>query len=739
MRKFIRNHFLPILLIICIPVAATAQCANDNILTAGDLTPPGVFLSTTQNYTTGSYVLATVIAGANYTVSTCNGNPSFDSQISVYNDLTGTYIAYNDDYCGVLSTCSFTATFCGQVRVLLDQYYCSSTGYPLNVQMTQNSAGAGVPTLTSTPDMQACNGGTVTIGTANNGTGGLLPYTYSWLPTTNLATPAQPSSTATVTTTQNYTLTLTDANGCFAHDTVLVTTLPNPTVNLGNDTSFCGSSLTLNAGNFGSTYLWSTGAYTQQITATQSGVYSVTIVTPLGCTGSDAITLGIHPFPTCSIGADTSTCNPSVTLSAGPGFSTYAWTTGATTQSAVISSTGTVAVAVTDAFGCSASDTAVVTIYTTPVVNLGPDVIQCGGNVSLNAGNPGSLYFWSNNTSAQINTVSASGTYSVQVISPGGCTSSDAVNITINNQPTVNLGPDTAVCGSTIVLDAANPGCTYLWSTLATTQTETVASGHYFVHVTNSAGCTASDTIIVSTISAPTVSAGANVNICTGQNTTLTATGALTYVWSTGATTPSITVSPTTNTTYYVTGYNASGCSSSDVVTVNVLPLSNAQFTETVIGATGVFTNQSTNAVTYSWNFGDASPANNTANPSHVYSINGTYTVTLTVTGPCGSDTYTMVITISQVGLQDNDLSSTLSLFPNPNDGNFTLSFDFTKTKDVTIQVLDVSGRIVFVDQENNVMSYNKQIGLDNAESGMYFVRIMTTEGVVIQKVMIQR
>jgi PKD repeat protein len=175
------------------------------------------------------------------------------------------------------------------------------------------------------------------------------------------------------------------------------------------------------------------------------------------------------------------------------------------------------------------------------------------------------------------------------------------------------------------------------------------------------------------------------------------------------------------------------------VVTVNVLPLSNAQFTETVIGATGVFTNQSTNAVTYSWNFGDASPANNTANPSHVYSINGTYTVTLTVTGPCGSDTYTMVITISQVGLQDNDLSSTLSLFPNPNDGNFTLSFDFTKTKDVTIQVLDVSGRIVFSDQENNVMNYNKQIGLDNAESGMYFVRIMTTEGVVIQKVMIQR
>src|SRR3989344_7038801 len=106
-----------------------------------------------------------------------------------------------------------------------------------------------------------------------------------------------------------------------------------------------------------------------------------------------------------------------------------------------------------------------------------------------------------------------------------------------------------------------------------------------------------------------------------------------------------------------------------------------AQFTSNVTGATANFTNQSTGGFTYSWNFGDASPANNTASPSHEYTANGTYTVTLTVTGPCGTDTYTQVITITEVGIQDADLANTLSIYPNPNNGVFTVSFECAEAK----------------------------------------------------------
>ncbi len=740
MKKTLLNNLFLLFFVFAGSTQAISQCANDNVLVAGNLTPPGVTLSTTQSYGAGQYMLANVIAGANYTISLCS-NSSFDTQVTVYNDLTGAFIVYNDDFCSVRSQVSFTPTFCGDVRVLLDQYFCNNSGFTsVDVVMTMNTAGAGIPSLTPAPDQQTCSGGNVVIGLSNNGTGGVAPYVFGWNPIVNLTTPTQSQTGVTnVTTTQNYDLTLTDQNGCMAYDTVLVTVLPAPTVFLGNDTTICGGPILLDAGNVGSGYLWSTGSGAQTLSVNSTGAYSVTVQDPNGCIGGDAINIVVNPNPTVSLGADTSSCSPSVTLDAGSGFAGYAWTTGDNTQTTNVSGTGPVAVTVTDSNGCTATDTALVTLSPAPVVNLGPDSVQCGGSILLDAQNPGSLYFWSNSTSNQTTNATATGVYSVQVITPQGCSNSDSVNVTINPEPVVNLGPDTAICGSSIMLDAGNPGSNYMWSTGAPTRTVIVGGGTHYVDVSNSFGCSASDTINITTNATPTVNAGPDVTICTGTNTTLTATGGLTYVWSDGNQSSSTTVSPTTSTVYYVTGYDANGCSASSTVSVIVIPLSSSQFTSSVSGATAVFTNTSTNAVSYSWNFGDASPGSTSANPSHTYSSNGTYTVTLIATGPCGTSTTTTTVVITQVGLQDNDLSNTLSLYPNPNDGNFTLSFDFTTQKDVTIQVLDMSGRMIYSDIENNIMSYNKQIGLESAESGMYFVRIITTEGVVTEKVMIQR
>ena len=715
-----------------------AQCPNNNILTSGNLTPPGVSLSTMQTFLSGQYMLANVVAGANYTVSTCSSS-AFDSQLTIYNDVTGAFVAYNDDFCGVSSSLSFTPSFCGNVRVLLDKYFCTTGTSSMDVTMTMNTAGAGIPSLTSSPDVQACNGGTTTIGTSNNGSGGSPPYVFSWLPITNLSTPTTSSSLATVTATQNYTLTLVDANGCMANDTVLVTMLPALTVNFGPDTTLCGGPVLLDAGNIGSTYLWSTGAGTQTISPSSSGTYSVVVQSPLGCVGSDVINIIINPNPSVSIGPDTSSCSASVILNAGPGYLTYNWSIGGNLQNDTAIITGPVSVIVTDANGCSATDTIIVTLSPATTVNLGPDIVQCGGPALLNAGNPGSLYFWSNSSSSQTASVNSSGAYNVLVISPAGCSGSDTIVVTINNQPTVNLGPDTSICVASLILDAGNFGSTYLWSTLSTSQTIIASGGTYFVAVTDPSGCTGFDTVVVISNSSPTVSAGLDVTICINQSTTLTATGGVTYVWSTGATTPSIIVSPTTSTTYYVTGYDANGCAASALVSVTVLPLTTALFSGSLSGVTETFLNQSTNATSYSWDFGDSSPLNNSANPSYSYSNNGSYTVTLTATGPCGSDTYTMVVIISQVGLQDNDLSNTLSLLPNPNDGNFTLAFDFSTAKDVTVRIIDVSGRVVYQDQQIKSINYKKQIVIESAEPGMYFVQIITADGVVNQKVLVQR
>jgi PKD domain/Secretion system C-terminal sorting domain len=720
--------------------AVSAQCPNDNVLIAGDLTPPGVSLSTMLTYNSGQYVTAFVYSGANYTISTC-GSSAFDSQLTVYNNANAAFIAYNDDACSVQSTVNFTPNFCGYVRVLLDLYFCASGvgNSSMDVTMTMNTAATAVPSLTASPNTSACFGSTTVIGIPNNGSGGTSPYTYSWTPTINLANPTQSSTTATVTATQTYVLTLTDAAGCPARDTVLVSVLPAPTVNLGVDTTICGGPFVLDAGNPGSTYLWSTGAGTQTISVTNGGSYSVVVQDPSGCTNTDNIIVAFNALPIVSLGNDTTTCSNLLMLDAGAGFSAYTWSTGGSAQTEGIPASDTVSVIVTDSNGCMNTDTVVVTLSPPPVVNLGADITQCGGTVTLDAGNPGSLYFWSNVTSSQTTTVSTSGTYAVLVVTPAGCTNTDTILVTINNQPIVNLGPNLSVCTPTVLLDAGNPGSTYAWSNFQTTQTTTVGPGTYHVVVTDVSGCSASDTIVVVTNSTPNISAGPDQDICLPQGATLTATGGVSYLWSDGSTTVSTNVTPGVTTAYYVLGTDANGCTSTDIVMVNILPASNALFTANVIGATGVFTNQSTNAVSYSWNFGDTSPLDNGANPSHTYGANGTYTVTLTVTGPCGTDTYTQVITISQVGLQDNDLASTLNLFPNPNDGRFTIAFEFSKAKDVTIEIMDVAGRIIYSEQSSDVTSYRKEIGLASIESGVYQVRIITNEGVVTKKIVVQQ
>ncbi len=739
MKKNLLKKLLSIILVAVGTTQSFGQCSNTNTLVAGNLTPPGVSLSTTQTYVGGQYVLASVEMGANYTISTCSST-AFDSQITVYDDVTGTLLAYNDDFCGLQSTVTFTPSSCNDVRVLLNQYFCTFNSSSMDVTMTMNSPGTGNPSLSPAPDQLACTGGTATIGLPSNGFGGVPPYAYSWNPITNVTTPLMSQTTVTnITATQNYDLTITDANGCRGHDTVLVTLLGAPTVFLGNDTTICGGPILLDAGNPGSTYLWSTGAGSQTLSPTTTGAYSVTVQTPMGCIGNDAINIVVNPLPTVSIGPDTTSCGTSVTLNAGTGYSSYTWSTGDLTQTTNVLVSDTVAVTITDANGCAATDSAIVTLSPAPIVNLGADVVQCGGTITLDAQNAGSLYFWSNSTSNQTTTVNSSGTYIVQVITPAGCSNSDSVNITINPQPVVNLGPDFSICTSSTTLNAGNAGSNFLWSTAATTQTINVGTGIYNVTVTNAFGCFDRDTVVVNTNATPFVNAGPDVSICTGNSTTLNATGGLTYVWSNGALTASNTVSPIINTTYYVTGYDINGCSASSTVAVTVVPLANAQFTSSVVGATAIFTNQSTNALSYSWNYGDASPLGTTANPSHAYSTNGTYTVTLTVTSPCGTDTYTMTVVITQVGIQDNDLAQTLSLYPNPNDGNFTIAFDFTTEKDVIVEVMDMSGRVIYTDSQKNILGYNKHIGLVDTESGMYIVRIMTTDGVVTEKVTIQR
>ena len=308
---------------------------------------------------------------------------------------------------------------------------------------------------------------------------------------------------------------------------------------------------------------------------------------PGGCDSTITRYLKIYTSPKDSLGADKVSCvGTPVTLDAKNPGATYLWSTGATTKTISVTSSGSYWVKVTNAAGCDSRDTVNVNFTPVPVVALGNDISVCVGTpVSLDAGNAGATYLWSTGATTQTITPTSSGQYSVMVTS-GTCSSRDTINVTFNALPVVDLGTNQLICTSdTITVDAGNPGSSYLWSTGATTRTIQVSlAGTYKVTVTNANGCVAMDSIVITNKPVPSALFTAQgTNLLNVQFTVAPQVGS-TYSWNFGDPTSVANTSSLSNPiheftavgTYYVslTVTNVStGCVSVNVDTIEVVSI----------------------------------------------------------------------------------------------------------------------------------------------------------------------
>ncbi len=290
------------------------------------------------------------------------------------------------------------------------------------------------------------------------------------------------------------------------------------------------------------------------------------------------------------------TANISASATNGAPPYSYVWSDGlgsGSTKTVTPNASKTYYVTVTDYYGCTKSSSVSVIVNPIPIVNAGNNSEICLGNSIIltstaSNGTPGYTYSWSNgaNTASQTVNPTATTTYTVTVTDSKGCTSTDAVIVTVNPLPSVDAGADREICNGfsstlTAVGSGGTPGYTYAWSNGVNTASQTVsptATTTYTVTVTDSKGCTSTDAVKVIVNPLPNVDAGADREICYGLSSTLTAVGSggtpgYTYVWSNGVNTASQTVSPTVTTTYAVTVTDSKGCTSTDAVVVTVNPL----------------------------------------------------------------------------------------------------------------------------------------------------------------------
>lgn len=429
-------------------------------------------------------------------------------------------------------------------------------GCAVSAQVTITRAFSGIPAV---QNVSACADAPPTLTAPAAG----VSYLWSTGAATAAIVPAQSGP---------HTVTVTNAEGCQAITTFNVTLHALPIVDLGPDLSICGNAAqTISAGNPGSTYQWSTGAQTQSIAVSVSGTYAVTVTNASGCSASDAIAAQFHPLPVDAL-SDASACiTAPPALNAGNPGATYAWSTGATTQSITPASSGTYAVTVTTPQGCSATFDANVSLAPELSVELGSDTTICAGaSLALDAGHPGASHAWSTGASTPTIQVSGAGTYAVTV-SNGFCSASDAITVAVSPGPVDALQDIIACVDAPPTLNAGNPGSSYLWSTGSTAQSISAgASGTYAVTVTNAAGCSATFDATVALVQPPTVALGPDTVLCDGQTLVLDAGNpGSSYAWSTGSTARTIAVRAAGTYSVQVSnGY----CQRSDAITVHFNP-----------------------------------------------------------------------------------------------------------------------------------------------------------------------
>ena len=531
-------------------------------------------------------------------------------------------------------------------------------------------------------DDSICAGGNYTLGVTPSGAG----YTYTWdapgMP--GFSTSATPNVSPTSPTT-TYTVTVSDALGCTGTDVVTITIGSVLTLSATGAPANCfgscdGTGTVAVAGSFGGyNYNWSNGSTTQNINSLCAATYTIIVTDMFGCTAQDTIQV-IEPTPIAlTISALTSHCNQpdgsaTVVAAGGVGGFSYLWSNGQTTATAINLIPGSYCVTVTDLNGCL--DSICITVPNTPGVSatITNTPVTCNSvcdgtaTVIASLGISPYSYLWNNGQTTPTASALCAGTYTCTITDASGCTVTASTTII---QPTIividNIPPVTICIGqSTTLIASASGGHTlggyiFNWTAPAFTgpnySVSPTTTTTYTVTATDTAGCVSqSPQTVIVTVNPPLAVIGsANVSICPGVSTSLSAIasggdGTYSYNWMPGAGSgSSLSVSPVATTTYTVT--ITDGCTVTPAIaaiTVTVLPLPNISFNSNVSSGCEpiciTFVDATTVAggsvASWAWNFGNSS-SSNLQSPEPVCYNAGTYDITLTAisNGGCSSTT----------------------------------------------------------------------------------------------------
>jgi hypothetical protein len=477
----------------------------------------------------------------------------------------------------------------------------SATDYPTTAGAYQTTLAGGsdlvvtkfcaaFPTAAIIGSSRVCQGDTIVL----RGSSGFTGYRWSNGDTTR---------ETRVTSSGRYWLVASEGSCTGSADTlsVVVDPLPVPSV-MASSLRFCdgdSATLSLRLDRSIARWRWSTGDTTPSITLHRGGRYAISVVDTNGCRAtSDSIELIVDPLPQPAIVADgpTEVCaGDTVRLSAGGGYSGYAWSTGESSETIAVTASGTYRVTVTSDRGCRATAAPIaVVVHALPaprLAALGPTRFCAGDSTTLQVTPSFATYRWHRDSvelagaSGSLLVAHSAGRYFAVVVDTNGCTAtSDTIDVTIEPAPIVSVAPrgTRAICeGDSLTLVASGAAASYLWSTGETTPTIVVRdAGTYSVVGRSVLGCAGErDSMLLVVDPKPSAGITGPREICPRDPGTWSVPldAAADYTWTlagaqliTGQGTNTITAMPQTSTSTIAVHVvdRRTGCYADSVITV---------------------------------------------------------------------------------------------------------------------------------------------------------------------------
>lgn len=371
--------------------------------------------------------------------------------------------------------------------------------------------------------------------------------------------------TSTITDGGIYRLQVTDAFGCIGDDTISVTSLVSPQINVSGAVEFCpGDSILLQVSPDNYEFSWNDGDSTVQKIVKTGGLYQVTAVAENGCTTTLEQPVDERPSPEFAVLGQRSFCSGSSTTLTVEGREdyTYQWPNGSRASSIEISNGGQYVLTVTNSSGCEKVDTINIEELSirTPILPSRASVCT-GDTLVLNAGNNYQAYSWNTGSREAFILVDSGGYYEVELTDFNGCIASIGTQVeeVTATEPLI-LGPGTLCSGQRTPLFVQGGFTEFQWSNGDTTQAIDVSQeGFYRITVTDQNGCVRETGKLVVEVPSPDVKLIGDTTFCEDGTTTLTVeTNAPQIEWSTGATGNSIVVDE--ERIYGVLVRGANGC-----------------------------------------------------------------------------------------------------------------------------------------------------------------------------------